>query len=280
MTNEPRELGRKTKWRYAVLAALLAACGGVTSTPTVGGESHFLQDCEDGCGTGLECISGVCTRSCLVGKDSCADLAGGAVCTDASIEPGAVAVCDLACDSGAECLKLGNFFVCQEGFCRDGIHKTAPPGVGGSPTSGAAGSGTTSSAGTSSAAGAPNPSWEPPLRCSMPFDPGPCDGSREGFAVIAGQCRAVVYGDCSANENLFDSFEECLAICLGAPSITECPEGRVADEICLECGPAGGCSKVMEVCALPCDADNSCATNQPFTNFLCFENRCQQFGCE
>lgn len=279
MTNELTQSGRKTKWRYAVLVALLAACGGVTSTPTVGGESHFLQDCEDGCGAALECISGVCTRSCLVGKDSCADLAGGAVCTDASIEPGAVAVCDLACDSGSECLKLGSFFVCEEGFCRDGVHKTEPPSAGGSGPVGTAGS-ASSSAGSSAVGGAPNPSWKPPLRCARPFDAGTCEAAFPMYAAVDGQCVAVTYGGCDGNDNRFSTLEECLAVCQGAPAHNACPEGRVADEICLECGPAGGCSKLMEVCALPCDAETSCGTNQPFTNFQCFENRCQQFGCE
>jgi hypothetical protein len=279
MTNELEQMGRRTKWRYVVLAALLAACGGVTSTPTVGGESHFLKDCEDGCGSGLECISGVCTRSCLLGKDSCADLARGAVCTDASIEPGAVAVCDLACDSTLTCVKLGSDFVCEDGFCRDGIREIEPPSAGGSGTVGTAGS-TSASAGSSPAGGAPNPSWEPPPRCALPFDPGLCTAIRHVYAAVDGQCAAFEYGGCEGNDNRFNTLEECLAVCQGAPSVNACPEGRVPDEICLECRPAGGCSKLMEVCALPCDAETSCGTNQPFTNFQCFENRCQQFGCE
>ena len=78
-----RRLGRWGLLRsgLATLAAsaLIGACGGDTSnTMLLGGESHFLQQCtpvsEASCGPGLDCISGVCTRSCLVSEASCGDL--------------------------------------------------------------------------------------------------------------------------------------------------------------------------------------------------------------
>lgn len=74
----------------ATLGTLLAgACGGtVNKTPSIGSESHFLAYCEQGCGPGLDCIGGICTRPCLTGQASCTDLAANAACTNQSVEPG------------------------------------------------------------------------------------------------------------------------------------------------------------------------------------------------
>ena len=122
------------------LAALVASCGGISDTPKAGGESHFLSFCDNRCGDGLSCISGVCTRSCLVGKSSCSDLAKDALCTSESIEPGAVAVCDLPCSGDAGCSALGASHRCEAGYCRAGesrgstaascrvAHRTYPSG--------------------------------------------------------------------------------------------------------------------------------------------------------
>lgn len=110
--------------------ALAGGCGGATSAPPiVGGETHFLRSCSESCGDGLSCIGGICTRSCLVGEASCADLASGAVCTAASVEPGAVAVCDLGCGDTADCSALGGEHSCQAGFCRaPALATSEPPG--------------------------------------------------------------------------------------------------------------------------------------------------------
>lgn len=113
-----RSLGR---WRHLILGLWLAACGGVVGQRTAGGESHFLRQCADDCGAGLECVSGVCTRGCLVGEDKCTDLAAEAECTDASIEPGALAVCDVGCESDLDCRSLGSAFECQNDFCRGAV---------------------------------------------------------------------------------------------------------------------------------------------------------------
>ena len=94
---------RVLRFRHVVLALVVAACGGTIGKRTAGGESHFLKACPGDCGAGLECISGVCTRGCVVGKSECSDLAPGATCTNQSIEPGRVAVCDLACDRDRDC---------------------------------------------------------------------------------------------------------------------------------------------------------------------------------
>lgn len=104
--------------RGGMIAALLLACGGALGEPQTSGESHFLRHCDDSCGASLACISNVCTRACLVGKSSCRDLAGAATCTDQSIEPGQVAVCDQACMQDSDCAALGTGFSCESGFCR------------------------------------------------------------------------------------------------------------------------------------------------------------------
>jgi hypothetical protein len=123
---------RRTAWQGRVLrwllsAGLLLGCGGMLNTPSGGGESHFLRPCEASCAEGLDCIAGVCTRGCVVGADACDDLAASARCTDASVEPGAVAVCDVACTAGADCAAVGPDHECMNGFCRVGRHPTPGP---------------------------------------------------------------------------------------------------------------------------------------------------------
>jgi hypothetical protein len=112
---------------WLVLGALVHACGGDTSQPRTSGESHFLDYCADSCGGGFDCISGVCTRSCLIEENACSDLSAQAKCTDQSIEPGKVAVCDVECDSDGECRQLGPDHACEAGFCRSG--EPAGPGT-------------------------------------------------------------------------------------------------------------------------------------------------------
>ncbi|HKY35797.1 MAG TPA: hypothetical protein VJN18_07660 [Polyangiaceae bacterium] len=134
--------------RYLVLVVGLVACGGAFGTHTAGGESHFLRQCSEKCGDGLECVSGVCTRGCLVAEGGCGDLAPGAVCTAASIEPGAIAVCDVSCDADRHCAALGAGFSCAGGFCR------GPALLGGGPSNHAGSSNAGSSNAGSSGAGA------------------------------------------------------------------------------------------------------------------------------
>jgi hypothetical protein len=98
---------------------LAGACGGkTTGTPVVGSESHFLMHCTDSCDSDLSCIAGLCTKSCITGVDDCSELASAAVCTNQSVEPGAVAVCDVSCTSPADCAALGDGHTCDGGFCR------------------------------------------------------------------------------------------------------------------------------------------------------------------
>jgi hypothetical protein len=107
---------------------LAGACGGQTTPPAiVGSESHFLMRCTDTCDSELSCIAGLCTRSCIAGVDSCTDLASTAVCTNQSVEPGAVAVCDVSCSEREDCAALGDEHVCDAGFCRLEVPSETPP---------------------------------------------------------------------------------------------------------------------------------------------------------
>lgn len=108
------------------LFGLAGACGGKTSGTTIlGSESHFLVRCSDRCGDGLECIGGICTRSCITGQDSCQELASAAICTNQSVEPGSVAVCDVSCTTRKDCAALGAEHACESGFCR-GVSASVP----------------------------------------------------------------------------------------------------------------------------------------------------------
>jgi hypothetical protein len=170
--------------RYLVLVVALVACGGALGTHTAGGESHFLRQCSQNCGDGLECVSGVCTRGCLVAEGGCGDLAPGAICTDASIEPGAIAVCDVSCEGDSSCAALGADFSCADGFCR------GPALLGGGTSNNAgssnAGSGS-SSAGTSSAgASSAGSAGQASGGSGRVFRTPPCSGFGTGTPCPAG----------------------------------------------------------------------------------------------
>jgi hypothetical protein len=272
-------------WGTTLALLWLAACGGAVGTPTVGGESHFLRHCGDGCGPGLECVSDVCTRACRVDNGGCSDLAATARCTNQSVEPGELAVCDLACKKPADCRGLGADFDCDSGFCRGpalaGPSGSGGEGAGGSAgttggssgagttggssgagtTGGSSGAGTTggsSGAGTtggSSGAGGTGGVPVPPARCLLPFDQSTCEAAIPVFAFEDGQCVPKTYGGCEGNDNRFYTIEECWSVCEARPAAAPCPEGRVEREICLECGSSpGGCGTRATVCAQPCDA--------------------------
>lgn len=267
----------RSKWRYALALLWLAACGGAVGQPSVGGESHFLRHCGDGCGPGLECVSDVCTRACRVDRSDCSDLAEGATCTNTSIEPGALAVCDLGCRSSADCRTLGAGFTCSSGFCR-GPQPTEPgPGGGGSTSGGgdAPIGGTAQPGGGTPGTGGTGGVQVPAPRCLQPFVQGTCEALFQVFAFIDGECRSAVYGGCDGNDNRFTTLEECWSVCEGRPRVAPCPAGRVEREICVECGPAGGCQTLETLCAKECD-EGSAACPSPLT---CVDGACQAGHC-
>jgi len=109
---------------WAFLAgALLASCGGrFEAGAALGGETHFLVSCGEGCGEGLMCIEGVCTRSCEPGYSSCSELASSATCVSAADELGErlpfAGTCDVSCASDPDCAPLGIGYSCRSGACR------------------------------------------------------------------------------------------------------------------------------------------------------------------
>ncbi len=107
-----------------VLLVVGCACS-PDAGPTTGSESHFLLECDDGCGP-LECICGVCTRTCET-AEACRDMGSSALCVQVDARPAdalcpdvaAVAFCDLPCVENANCQLAGENFFCQEGYCRE-----------------------------------------------------------------------------------------------------------------------------------------------------------------
>ena len=282
--------GLRRWWCCGIAACWLLACGGVVGKPTVGGESHFLRHCGDGCGEGLKCFSDICTRGCVANQDACDDLSQTAICTNHSVEPGAIAICDVGCASNRDCAALGTGLECRDGFCRDAapvvLEPTGGSGAGASggsePTGGAQASGGaqssggTPSSGGSESGGTSGQTWQPPIMCGLPFDAGSCRGAVPVFAAVNGQCVAKIYGGCEGNANRFFTLEECLSVCEGRPTSQPCPPDRGPRKICLECGPAGGCAKYDSFCAQVCDDTHPCASQ----TLQCYQGTCQAFGCE
>jgi hypothetical protein len=119
--------------------------------------------------------------------------------------------------------------------------------------------------------------WAPAAACALPFEVGTCRALIPVYASVNGACVPQTYGGCDGNDNRFDTLEACLAACEGRPVPNGCPGGRVAHEICLACGSAGGCAQTATVCALPCDVDAGagCADD----SFACFAGFCQVGFC-
>ena len=234
-----------------VLGVVLWACGGSVGGSS-GGESHFLILCEAACGSGLSCISGVCTRSCLVGKSDCSDLSPDATCTDQSIEPGEVAVCDVACEAKADCANLGAGFDCEGGFCRgaSSLDSSALATGSGGSSSGTVSSSSTGGSGsgdggasTAMSVGGPIPVPGPGPSCQRLFQEYP-DESMFADPMGCGQC-VCDDGDVECTEEACE---------IGVP-VFECPDGIMGDSIdvmgallqgdalTLEVGYSGGCEQ-------------------------------------
>lgn len=115
-----------------------------------------------------------------------------------------------------------------------------------------------------------------PSLCLLPFESGPCLAYMPVFAFVDGACVERVYGGCDGNDNRFASMEECWATCAGPQNPDGCPPDRVYRNICLSCGPAGGCGKQAEVCAKVCASDSDCSGALRF----CTNGACAVGGCE
>jgi hypothetical protein len=114
--------------------------------------------------------------------------------------------------------------------------------------------------------------------CGLPFEAGPCEAAISVYAFVDGACVQRTYGGCDGNGNRFSTLEACLATCAGEPVAGGCPPNRIAREICLACGPAGGCGKRATVCALVCDADaGSAVCADSYTT--CYQGVCQTAFC-
>jgi hypothetical protein len=94
----------------------LAACGGRAAGPDEAlGGPHFLADCEQSCGGGLDCIEGHCTRACTR-DDVCGELAPGAECVE-SPESSRTGQCAVWCSQDSACMGLGAGSYCGGAFC-------------------------------------------------------------------------------------------------------------------------------------------------------------------
>lgn len=117
---------RRALWPLSLVALVALSCG-ETSSPRVGSETHFLSSCDEvGCGAGMQCICGVCSKPCvqsvdcdgLRGEPSCTPLAprvSAGRCEDAPLG----AMCDAACLVDDDCRALGEESRCTSGFCRE-----------------------------------------------------------------------------------------------------------------------------------------------------------------
>jgi hypothetical protein len=126
-----RALAVTLEKRWLLLGLLLPGCGLVLGEPGVGGESHFLGGCAQGCSDGLSCLGGVCSRVCSYAPGECGDLAASASCrqnSSVSIDP----FCDLPCTDDESCAREGSGLACQSGVCRTALHTSSggQPGIG------------------------------------------------------------------------------------------------------------------------------------------------------
>jgi hypothetical protein len=101
----------------------------------------------------------------------------------------------------------------------------------------------------------------PPADCSSDFEVGDCDAAfqRWWHDPQTGMCVRRTYGGCGGNQNNYASREDCRAACPAPSSSSSCPPNRVfVEDVCLDCGPAGGCSETSDGCLLVCADDMQC----------------------
>lgn len=230
--------------RVLPLGLLGFACDGRLSEPAVGGESSFLRACAGQCGNGFECISSVCTQGCLLSKDTCGKIDERATCTNASIESGNVAVCDVACTRDADCGALGNGFRCETGFCRGADLNTSTGQGGGTGTSvittggsvtttaGAPATGGAASGGSPANGGSPSTGGSTPTTIGTP---------------TAGSCRVAYQEYASGTTGIPIADGSSCGSCA-------CTNGK------LECMPSDGCGLGSPVVACPADLKSDTIT--------------------
>ncbi len=142
----------ETMRRIWFVALAAAACLGACDTGDEGtrseSETHFLSTCDGSCAGGLDCICGVCTRTCE-GDDSCGSLSAEATCQAARVCDGGPSTCDVDCSEDEDCQSLGSGARCDQGQCR-----VTGDGSGVESTDGVQSGGTDTEASTDSTTGA------------------------------------------------------------------------------------------------------------------------------
>lgn len=110
----------------ALFALAAAACGAASADTSFGSETHFLVRCSAECGGGLECIDGVCTRSC-VDDAECTPLSGAASCLPAASGAGPSS-CGVSCNADGECRAENDGWTCATTTCvAPSLGLSAPP---------------------------------------------------------------------------------------------------------------------------------------------------------
>jgi len=66
-----------------------------------------------------------------------------------------------------------------------------------------------------------------------------------------------------------------VVLVLGCSDNDGCPEGSKLQNVCTECGPAGGCAKRTDTCTRICKEAADCDGG-----FVCIEGVCQVGYCE
>ncbi len=113
--------------------------------------------------------------------------------------------------------------------------------------------------------------------CGLPFEVGECDAAIPvwAFSPELGGCFIHIYGGCGGNANNFPTRADCEAAC---PISGSCPPNRIGTEICLQCGPGGGCVEHGFACALICGGSDECASDAAGP-ISCVEGVCQVGPC-
>lgn len=125
-----RRVFRSLARPWALVVALIAAvaCGAQTADPGSDGQSHWLSTCtsDTACGDGLQCLCGLCTRTCSA-ESTCDGLDARAVCAEGAsscTRPNNTleqSICSVSCTRDAECPAQGS---CLDGAC---VHTDRAP---------------------------------------------------------------------------------------------------------------------------------------------------------